>query len=108
MVMRFKYVQQQLPSGKRWEQEAQFESEQDFLRHLNDWNRRGAGTWLYHSIDLIVPHIPITRPAQGKALPEQHVTELDRLVATGVWSKDSAARPDEIDEIIGEIPSNGC
>lgn len=107
MPTRYKYIMQQLTSGKRWEHEARFESEQDFLRHLNDWNRSGDGTWLYYSVNLIVPHIPITEPAQGKALPEQHATELDRLVSTGVWSKDGVDQPD-LDEELASMPNEGC
>ncbi len=105
----FKYVRQQIGTGKRWEHTNEFSSEQDFLRHLNDWNRSGHGSWLYYSVDFIPPHLPAAWIRNlDKELPPQHATELDRLVSTGIWSKDGVDRPDELDEIIGEIPSNGC
>jgi len=105
----FSYVRQQLSSGKRWQHTNEFASEGDFLRHLNDWNRSGHGLWLYHSVDLIPPHLPGAWIRKlDKELPPQHATELDRLVSTGIWSKDGADRLDALDDDLDETPSNGC
>ena len=108
MSARFKYISHNLPTGKRFEMEAEFDSETDFLRHLNDWNRCGGGNWKYSSVDFIGTLAPSKNQSQGTRLPDQHATELDRLVATGVWSKDGVDRPDEIDELIGDEPQAGC
>lgn len=109
MPTRFKYISRHISTGKRFEMEADFESETDFLRHLNDWNRSGSGNWQFCSVDLIIPRIPSKNQSQGIRLPDQHATELDRLVATGIWSKDGVNRPDaELDELMGDEPQAGC
>lgn len=109
MIMRFKYIRLHVSSGKRWEHTNEFSSEQDFFRHLNDWNRSGHGAYLYHSVDVFPPHMPAAWIRKlDKELPAQHATELDRLVSTGIWSKDGTERPDELDELMGDNPREGC
>lgn len=105
----FKYIRQQLSTGQRWEHTNEFYSKEDFLRYLNDWNRSGAGTWLYYSVDSIPTHQHSAWiQSMDKELAPQHATEVDRLVSTGIWSKDGVDRPDDLDEAVGETSNNGC
>jgi hypothetical protein len=56
--MRFKYTWYHIPTGKTGEGEGDFDSEVDFLRHLNNWNRSGMNNWLYRSTHAIMPALP--------------------------------------------------
>lgn len=47
--MQFQYTWLHIPTGKTGEGSGEFGSEDNFLRHLNEWNRFGMGKWLYHS-----------------------------------------------------------
>lgn len=42
-----------MPTGTVTETEAEFDSETDFLRFLNRWNREGNGVYQYTSTDVI-------------------------------------------------------
>ena len=81
-----KYILHHIPTGRRWKKESEFDSEQDFLRHLNDWNRRGDGKWMHYSVAYHAPSLPVRREISSERISDQHVVEIDRLVETGVWS----------------------
>lgn len=56
-MLKFKYRSLNIPSGQSFLSEIECLSENDFLRHLNDWNRRGNGNWLYFSVAYIAPKL---------------------------------------------------
>ena len=103
-MKRFKYISHHIPSGQRFEYEANFISEADFLRHLNKWNWQGGGEWVYRSENgAFPPQIPMTDQSRGKRIEDQPRMELDRLAA------DARSGPkSELDKILSEIPSEGC
>ena len=92
-MIRFKYIAHHITTGKQFRKEDEFSSETDFLRHLNNWNRMGGGDWLYFSDDHIAPMLPAVSGAEVR-IEDHSVAEVDRLVETGIWSKNGTDQPD--------------
>lgn len=104
-MKRIAYISHHVPSGQRFLYEADFASEADFLRHLNNWNRIGGGEYMYCSADpaLTGPQVPMANQSRGKRINDQPRTGLDRLAA------DAQSGPkSELDKILTEIPNEGC
>ena len=57
--MRFEYQSMHFPTGLVTELSVECESEVDFLRHLNMWNRMGKSVYLY----LAAGHPPMAHAA---------------------------------------------
>lgn len=53
--MQFKYNTYHIPTNTFLEAVGDFTSQEDFLRHLNKWNREGCGRYIYTSVDYIQP-----------------------------------------------------
>ena len=92
-----KYILHNIPTGRRWKKESEFDSEQDFLRHLNDWNRRGNGVWLHSSVAYHAPALPVRREISSERMDDLVLTVPDYLGAE-----------DELDELMGDAPREGC
>lgn len=48
-MYRFTYTRLHIPTNKRWEASQSFQGVQDFLDHLNRWNRQQPGVWQYYA-----------------------------------------------------------
>ena len=112
MKKTFRYVQHHLPSGKRHELAGEFESENDFLRHMNQWNRSGNDDYLYYSAEPITPvgaHTVVKNST--KRLADKSQLDMNRLEQTGIWSRNGVAAPHstaELEKLIGDDSSVGC
>jgi len=96
MEGRYDYISLHVGSGKRFHQSGQFSSEADFLRHLNEWNRNGCGDYVYYSVLPVAPHIPVS----GQ-------TTITRM-GNHIVKVPSGVVIDELDELLGDEPSQGC
>ena len=93
--MRFKYNTYHVPTNTFLEAEGDFFTEEDFLRHLNKWNKDGRGFYIYTSVDPIQPKGVHT--VLGNAhlvLPPPNYINLKELIKY----------PDELVDCVGE----GC
>jgi len=96
MTVRHTYISHHIPSGQRFEYEADFESDTDFLRHLNEWNRIGGGEYMYRSFNRsFPPQVPMVNQSHGKRIGDQP-TRVNPLVEAS------------IDELLGDEPQQGC
>jgi hypothetical protein len=83
--MKFEYMSRHFPTGSVCKQSGEFESEADFLRHLNKWNVQGNGIYLY-TAQGITPKGHAALDLGGEIISQERTPE--SIIKAGGWWTD--------------------